>query len=82
MVLVAVVLLNLAMVVVYMELASVRLRYACVREEEHARSLALENRLLLGKVARAHGPGEISRSSHDGGIRVRQVRQEDVEGRP
>ena len=75
MVLVAVLLLNAAMVVVYMEIASVRLRYDLVRQQERARKLALENRELLRQAAEACQPEQLEAGETD----LRPSRHEDLQ---
>ena len=75
MVLVAALLLNAALIVVYLEIASVRLRYETVRMQERVRKLALENRELARQAAEARRPENLGARDTD----LRMPRHEDVQ---
>ena len=78
-ILIAALFLNAAMATVFLELASVRLRYECVRMQEHHRRLALESRRRMRKLAEAQRTENLLRRAESFGIRVRQARHIDME---
>lgn len=77
-VLVAVLLLNSALITAFTEVSSVRLRYQAVKKQERLKSLVLENRTLLWKLTDARRPESLARRAAAFGIEVRPVRHSDV----
>lgn len=76
---IGIILLNLALVTVYLEVANVRLRFACSKAEQKYRQLALERRTLMNRVATASRPGVVAERAAALGINVRRAEHRDMD---
>ncbi len=73
--LVVVLLLELALIVVFLEARGTRLRYALAKRHEAVRSITLENRALLHDVARARRPEELAKRASEFGLNLKEERK-------
>ncbi len=69
--LVVVVLLNLALLAVFLEVRGMRLRYALAKKQQQARAVVEANQSLALAVARAKRPDALNRKAQQFGILVK-----------
>jgi len=67
---IVVVLLELALIVVFLEARQTRLRYALAKKQEAVRRLTQENRALTLEAAKARRPDELHRRAAQFGLPI------------